>query len=219
MEKDEKSFVLHSTIKALSQMIPIIGGAFSSLYGDVLADIEKKRVGELLEGLRLDLEANIDRINHQFINKEDFLDLLVNAKEKVRRERSEVKRLGFKNILAKGITNEKPNYDEIENNLNLLNQLTADHVYLLKLFSDPLKLVQEAHINPEYTAQLQSLFTTLFYYWELDYTIDLLFDLEGHRLISPIIGEFENMTISRTYDTLKTFLTKRGAKFIGYVVR
>jgi hypothetical protein len=217
MDKKDKQYVIESSVKALITFIPGIGGAIGSILSDALADRKEQRLNEFLQSLKDEISENKEQINSDFISKVDFLDVFEATTTKIANERSEEKRSAFKNILLTGILSPNYTYDQLENQIRILDQLNADHILLLKFFKSP------KTFNPEAaqirTGTILSFFRTLLPNWEHDYLKDHLNDLEIHNLIDNVSRNLQTMMSGVTGENFTGTLTSKGATFALFILR
>ena len=217
MDKKDRQFVVEGTIKALITFIPGIGGAIGSILSDALADRKEQRLNEFLEDLRNEIAENKDRINIDFVSKVDFLDIFESTTLKIANERSEQKRNAFKNILVTGILSNHHTYDDLDNQIRILEQLNADHILLLRFFRAPKEFNSES--SQIRTSTVLNFFTSLLPSWNREYLHDILSDLEINRLIKNVSGNLQTMMTSVTTDNFNGTLTSRGSIFVTFILR
>ena len=211
MEKEDKLFIIESSLKAIASCIPIIGGVGTSIWSDISADRKAQRLKVFLNDLDNELKKNTARINNDLVSKEDFVDVFEMTAKKIAVERSEEKREAFKNILLNGILTPNHTYDELENQIRILDQLNSDHIIVLKIFSSK-KEVSGANTFHKF-------FKEILPGWEFDYIKDHLGDLENLRLIDNIIGNFQTMFTIVNFETVRSRLTSRGISFLYFILR
>jgi hypothetical protein len=217
MDKKDKQYVIESSVKALINLIPGIGGAIGSILSDALADRKEQRLNEFLQSLKDEISENKNQINSDFVSKVDFLDIFEVTTTKIANERSEEKRNAFKNILLTGILSPNYTYDQLENQIRILDQLNADHILLLKFFKSPKTFTPEAaQIR---TATILSFFRTLLPNWDYDYLKDHLNDLEINNLIDNVSRNLQTMMSGVTTDNFAGTLTSKGATFVSFILK
>ena len=217
MDKKDNQFVIEGTIKALISFIPGIGGAIGSILSDILADRKEQRVNDFLQALKDEISENKERINSEFISKVDFLDVFEATTIKIANERSEEKRNAFKNILLTGILSPNYTYDDLENQMRILEQLNESHIFLLRFFKSPKTFRPE--VSQIRTSTFLSFFRTLLPSWEYDYLKDHLNDLEINSLIENVSQNLQTMMTNVTIDNFTATLTSRGATFVSFILR
>ena len=218
MEKKDKNFIKEGVVKGLITFIPGIGGLIGSILSDILADRKEQRLNEFLQSLQNEISDNKERLNSDFVSKVDFLDIFEYATNKIANERSEEKRMAFKNILLRGILTAQTTYDDIENQMRILEQLNSDHILLLRFFKSP-KTFNSGSSNIR-TSTISSFFRQLLPNWENDYLFDHFTDLENNRLIEKYVtGNWQTMMTGVTSDNFTGTLTSRGATFVSFILR
>jgi hypothetical protein len=217
MEKKDRQFVIEGTVKALITFIPGIGGAIGSILSDALADRKEQRLNDFLQALKDEISENKTQINSDFISKVDFLDVFEATTTKIANERSEEKRNAYKNILSSGILSQDYTYDDLENQMRILEQLNADHILLLRFFKSPKTFSPEVDQTQNHT--FLNFFKTLLPNWEQEYLKDHLNDLEINRLIENVSRNLQTMMTSVTTDNFTNTLTSRGTMFVSFILR
>ena len=182
MDKKDKQYIVEGTIKGLITFIPGVGGLIGSLLNDALADRKEQRIYEYLQSLKDEINENKEKLNTQFISTIDFLDIFEATTTKITNERSEEKRKAFKNIMLTGILSPHYSYDDIENQIHILEQLNTNHILLLRFFKSP-KAFSLSESSQARSGTYKGYFRAIFPNWEYDYIYDHLNDLEGNRLI------------------------------------
>ena len=119
-----------------------------------------------------------------------------------------------------GILSGKYSYDEVENQIRILDLLTADHIILLKLFYQPKSFdATNIDITNLRSGTYLGLFRQIFPTWDKDYLFDYLSDLETNRLMDNITSSFQTMMTNVTVENLEGKLTSRGATFISFILQ
>jgi len=228
MQKEDWNFSITGAAKALAQLFP--GTAvIASLYSEVEADqkeqkikqlieIKEKRVLDVIDTMRIELEAHASLLNSDYVNSSDFYEIFISSVKKIADERNETKRIAFKNILLNGMFSQH-SYDDTEEYIRLLDQLSYKHVVLLKLFYSPKDFAKENNIGFPSGNTLQSVMRKLLPSWEQDVLFDNLFDLENMRLIDRLTGSLQVMMTSVTLDSLTGKLTSKGMTFVSNIIR
>ena len=89
-------------IKGIVAAIPTLGSTIASVWSDIEA-LQAKRKQERLEeyfvALHEEVEVLKDKINFTYINQPDFLDIFELTSQYIVNERTEEKRIFFRNIL------------------------------------------------------------------------------------------------------------------------
>ncbi len=93
-------------IKELTRLLPL-GSTAVAVYDELQSkQIERKiqRLEEFYANLATTMKDHTEKINQEYVNKDDFLDVFEKATRYVVSERQEEKRQYFKNILVNSIT-------------------------------------------------------------------------------------------------------------------
>lgn len=100
-------------IKDLVRCLPL-GSTAVAIYEEFQSkQIERKIkcLEEFYTNLAVTVNGHQDKINQDYVSKDDFLDVFEEATRYVVSERQEKKRVLFKNILANSITSTDCDYD------------------------------------------------------------------------------------------------------------
>lgn len=216
-------------IKDLVRFLPL-GGAAVEIYEEFQSkQIERKlkRLEEFYVNLAATVNVQEERINKEFVNKDDFLDVFEEATRYVVLERQEQKRSLFKNILANSILSSDCDYDKTERYFRLLDNLSDLELRVLAVLDNPEKynrshgMIIKDPINNAYQ-------TT----WSTVASIGVLTQLLGinvHQAEEAIAVLFSNgliiensmskrlQTNGNTIYVLKNLLTIRGKDFVKFL--
>lgn len=216
-------------IKDLVRFLPL-GGAAVEIYEEFQSkQIERKlkRLEEFYVNLAATVNVQEERINKEFVNKDDFLDVFEEATRYVVLERQEQKRSLFKNILANSILSSDCDYDKTERYFRLLDNLSDLELRVLAVLDNPEKynrshgMIIKDPINNAYQ-------TT----WSTVTSIGVLTQLLGinvHQAEEAIAVLFSNgliiensmskrlQTNGNTIYVLKNLLTIRGKDFVKFL--
>ena len=216
-------------IKDLVRFLPL-GGAAVEIYEEFQSkQIERKlkRLEEFYVNLAATVNVQEERINKEFVNKDDFLDVFEEATRYVVLERQEQKRSLFKNILANSILSSDCDYDKTERYFRLLDNRSDLELRVLAVLDNPEKynrshgMIIKDPINNAYQ-------TT----WSTVASIGVLTQLLGinvHQAEEAIAVLFSNgliiensmskrlQTNGNTIYVLKNLLTIRGKDFVKFL--
>lgn len=126
--------------KSAISSIPIVGSAAVELWNEVESkQVERKiqRLEEFFNGLSNELDKLKDQINEECIKNEDILDIFEQTSRQVISERNKDKRLMFKNIFEHTITDSKSDFDETEQFLRILHELSQFQLEILAILYSP----------------------------------------------------------------------------------
>ncbi len=218
MEKADWFDSFHTAAKALISIVPFFGGIMGSIYGDVLGEIKENRLKDFINSIKKEVDENTERMNKEFINNVEFLDLFEITAKRIVDERSEKKRLGYKNILLKGVFSSGHTYDETEAQLKILDQLTDSHLILLSLFFNPQVFSKNIDLTRHFGNTYLSLLKIILPGWDYDFLVDHLIDLENLRLIDKISDSLRVVLTKVQLNMLEGKLTSRGMSFVVFIL-
>lgn len=136
----DKTKALSTMGKAAVSAIPFVGGSIASLWSDLeSSQIERKisRFVSLVEALQSDFEIVKDKVNQDFVSASDCQDIFEKMSKLVINERVEEKRVLYKNAYLNSMTAIIVDFDALERNLRLIEQLNTIEIHLLRLFDNP----------------------------------------------------------------------------------
>lgn len=129
-------------IKGITAMIPVLGGTLASVWSDIEA-IQAKRKHERLEefyiALKEEIELLKDQITTVYISQPDFLDIFELTARYIINERTEEKRILFRNVFINSITRNDCTYDKTEKYLRILDQMSNLELFILRILSNPVR--------------------------------------------------------------------------------
>jgi hypothetical protein len=140
------------------------------------------------------------------------------ATNKVYEERSTEKRIGYRNILIKGLIGPKTSYDEMERHMKMLEQLDTSHIELLRWFYRPSDFKQYVDLEKASMTTFLSLFKKVIPDWDVDFLKDTLADMETWRLIEPFRNDLQTMYSKVSPGMLRSKLTSKGISFLSFIV-
>ena len=128
-------------IKALVSCLPLESTAVA-IYEELQSkQIERKihRFEEFCQNLVTTVNTVEEKINSEYVKKDDFLDVFERATQYVISERQERKRILFKNILANSIVSSVCDYDKTERYFRLLDNLSEIELKVLAVLDNPVE--------------------------------------------------------------------------------
>lgn len=126
-------------VKELVRLLPL-GNTALEVYEEMQSkQVERKikRLEEFYSDLAATMQTQQEKINEEFVSKEDFLDVFEEATRYVVLERQEQKRQLFKNILVNSITSADCDYDKTERYFRLLDNLMETEIRILAVLDNP----------------------------------------------------------------------------------
>ena len=210
-----------TAIKALISAVPIFGGPISTILGDIQSIRKENRFLEFINGLREDLHNFSDRVNTEFISKEDFLDIFEQTARKIVMTRQEIKRTAFRHILSNAILSSDVSYDEVEEFLSLVERFREEHVFLLSILRDPVKYDEETGNRVgkggRTMTSISKIMRQLLPDWTKDLIIEVITVLENERLIQHITSRYNTTLTDQGINHLINALTPKGIRFVKFI--
>lgn len=216
-------------IKELTSYLPL-GKTAVDIYEELQSkQIQRKieRLEEFYTNLAASVNADNDRINQEYVNRDDFLDVFEEATRFVVTERQEQKRMLFKNILTNSILAPVCDYDKTEKYFRLLDNLGDMELRVLAVLENP-EQYNKIHgmiiKDPIHNAYQTS--------WNTVTSMGVLtqvLDLKVHQVEEAITALFSNglvvensmshqlNTNGNTIAVLKNLLTTRGRDFVQFL--
>jgi len=201
--------------------VPILGGPISTIVGDIQSIRKGKRFLEFINGLLEDLHNFSDRVNSEFVSKEDFLDIFEQTARKIVMTRQEIKRTAFRHILSNAILSSDVSYDEIEEFLSLVERFREEHIFLLSILRDPVKYDEETGNQVgkggRTMTSISQIMRRLLPDWTEDLILEVITVLENERLVQHITSRY-NMTLTdQGINHLSNTLTPKGMRFVVFI--
>ena len=227
-EKNELSInnvgqACETAVKALTAAVPVLGGPISTIIGDIQSMRRGKRFLELINGLREDLHDFSDRVNTEFVLKEDFLDIFEQTARKAAMTRQEARRIAFRHILSNAILSPDVSYDEIEEFLSLVERLWEEHIFMLGILRDPVKYDEETGNRVGkgggIATSVSQIMGRLLPDWTEEQILEVATVLETERLVQHITSRYKTTLTDRGINHLANTLTSKGVRFVAFISR
>ena len=129
------------------QFIPVVGPLMSSTAMFFLDREKNVRLNRFLIQLSKDMAENTERINQEFIQKEEFRDLVENIFSKAAETRQQEKLDAFRAIFINSIICTSVYYPTIEEITDLIQSWQSLHIRLLKILYDPHDVVEKGGLS------------------------------------------------------------------------
>lgn len=126
--------------KAAVSAIPFVGGSIASLWSDLESSQVERKISRfigLVETLQSDFEIIKEKVNEDFVSAPDCQDIFEKMSKLVINERVEEKRVLYKNAYLNSMTATIVDFDALERELRLIEQLSTIEIHLLRLFDNP----------------------------------------------------------------------------------
>lgn len=188
---------------------------------DLQAIRKERRFVEFLEDMKEDLNKMEDRINQDFISKDDFLDIFEDTSKKIINTRQSEKRYSFRRILTNAMLSSNVTYDEIEEFLHLLDRLRIEHIFLLSILRDPIDYDRKTgnRVGPGggLSTSIYHIMKTLLPDWSEEQILEVTAVLENERLVKNIRSRFKTMMTDQGINHLSNSLTGKGLRFCSFI--
>ena len=119
--------------------VPMVGGVMSDIANEVIAKRQNRRLNKFLVSLAEKLKGVSEKINRDFISKEEFQDLTEDIFSKAAETRQKEKLKALKAIFLNTVLADKPNYNEAVEMAALVERWQPRHIILLKILSNPIE--------------------------------------------------------------------------------
>lgn len=218
-------------IKDLVRLIPVLGGTAVDVYNEFQSKQAERKINRLegfYRSLSVSLASVADKINEDYVSKDDFLDVFEEASRYVVLERQECKRLLFKNILTNSITSSECDFDKTERYFRLLDYLSELELTILAVLEDPERYnSNNGMIIPD---PIHNPFQTLWNDVTAEGVMTRLLHINIHELEGAISVLLSNGLVSQDFKTkrlhtnsnpihvLDHLLTVRGKDFVKYLM-
>lgn len=231
--------IAESTVKGVTKnflsIIPI-ASTMIDVYEQYQALQTERKINRLrgwYKALNDDVQKLKENLNHNYIQKEDFLDIFEETARYVVNERKEEKRLLYKNILLNSAISTECSYDKTETYLRLLSQLDTLALEILKILSDPIQYNKDKgmiiadlpkfHSGPgiHYTLSYKFIEQLCQLLGDKDYEEDDVYEelyfLENNRIIEANVKDRSCQTNINPVIVLENCLTKKGKDFVSFL--
>ncbi len=216
-------------IKSLARHLPL-GATAVEIYDEIQSkQIERKikRLEEFYQSLADTINALESKINQEFVNKDDFLDLFEEATRYVVLERQEKKRECYKNILTNSIISPIVDYDKTERYFRLLDNLSDVELSILAVLENPEEynkkhgMIIEDPRNSVYQFTLNGVDTggvlTRLLGLRIDDVSEAVTTLFSNGLVVENFLRRTIQTNGNTIHVLDNLLTRKGKDFIKFL--
>src|SRR6266511_4130926 len=196
------------TAAALANMVPVLGGAVSNVLSGWAQDRRFARMNEVLWQLGRQVEELSDQ-SKEYVETEDFEDLLRETMSRVANERNEETRRLYAGFLADAVRSPGEPYDEQLRFLQTMERLQADHVRVLKALLEYPSTVSDHSIGSR-AATLKRRLPDM----EPERIAGLVGQLNDLRLTNLSLGGM--MTAAGAEDT-RSSITSFGSRFTRFL--
>lgn len=140
LDGDKMIPVIKGIVKSAISQIPIIGNTALEILNEVESKQVNRKIQRLIEfytNLANELERLKEKFNEECVKREDLLDIFEQTTHQVINERNEDKRRMFKNIFEHTITDIDFDFDDTEQFLRILHELSQFQLTILAVLYHP----------------------------------------------------------------------------------
>ena len=126
----------NAILRSLVNLIPYIGGSIDALFSTRAQEISLKRLNKYFENLRTTFEhVNASKIDNDFLQSEEFYDLILQTSHSIAKSRSEDKIVLYSEILKDAVTREFKDPLSPDDLVNIIDDLSPNDVSFIKILS------------------------------------------------------------------------------------
>ena len=199
--------------------VPMVGGVLSGIANSIIAKRQNRRLNDFLLVLANQYEEFLDRINHDFVQTEEFEDLTEDVFSKASECRQKEKLDAFRFIFLNSILTDRPNYDTSAEILDLVNRWQPRHVILTRILADPLAADAEKNnavgSGGGITTSIGQILSALLPTWSDDQISRTWKDLYDHQIHQT--SGTKTMMTDRGIHQLENRLTSFGQTVAKYI--
>lgn len=206
-------------IKAGLATAPFCGG-LASLMSDYIPSSKMRRLEEFAEQLTTDLNELRDRVNESKILSDEFAFIFEKCFRGVAENYQAEKLESFRGILLNTAIGSSLSEDEKEFFLNLVTNLSALHIRILKFMAEPIPYLTAHGISPDRIhGGFSDFFPIAISGVDLEVIKSAFGDLHQYGFISTDKSIFATMTSSQGLHLLGNRVTEVGKKFVNFCTR
>lgn len=219
--------------KAMISAIPYVGGTIASIWNELESmQVERKlqRFSELIENLQSDFEQIKGKVNEDFVTAQDCLDIFEKMSKFVVNERIKEKRNLYKNVYLHSMTAKTVDFDSVERNFRLIEQLNSLELHLLRIFDNPSKY--DENIGNAYQNHYRDKNGNTTYHYQKNYymleeimlmlprgikkenVLESMLFLSQNRILESGIEQKQLLTNGNPIDIFENALTAKGKTFV-----
>ncbi|MEE3415224.1 MAG: hypothetical protein VZR53_07635 [Prevotella sp.] len=153
INEDNVMLAFKGITKSVISSIPVVGSAAVEVWNEVESkQVERKmqRLYEFLIGLSHELGELKDEIKDECVKNDDIFDIFEQTSKQIISERNKDKRSMFKNIFEHTITDTEFDFDDTEQFLRILHDLSPFQLKILAVLYNPSRYnKQNGNIIPD----------------------------------------------------------------------
>ena len=231
-EKENILPAIKAIAKSIANYLPVLDFAIN-FYEERNNQIARRKIIRLEEFYHSLLETVgefKEKLNKDYISRDDFADIFEQTANHVMDERIEEKRRCFHNIFTNSMMASSCSYDKTEKYMRLLVDMSWLELKVLSVLNSPTKYNEMAgNIIKDPNEGNHFLGFSLSSYNHIDLLVKLLNDsqeeikdalyyLQSNRLIIEQSNAIRSQMISHPIHVLDNMLTPKGKEFVSYVL-
>ncbi len=115
--------------------IPFVGPVLGELVGAFIPDVRFRRVERLVEELKSEVAQVSDRLDEDYVRREEFAILFEDALERATQARNDQKTSAFAAFMAHSMVVERPPLADRQRYLDILDELRPAHLRILAVLA------------------------------------------------------------------------------------
>jgi hypothetical protein len=129
------SVAVRAVAVGLISTIPIVGPVLGELVGAFIPDVRFRRVERLAEELKERVTEVSDRLDAEYVRREEFAVLFEDALERATQARNDQKTAAFAAFMANSMVTDRPSLADRQRYLDILDELRPVHLQILALLA------------------------------------------------------------------------------------
>jgi hypothetical protein len=116
--------------------IPLVGPVLGELAGTVIPDLRFRRLEQLAEELKGEVAHVADRLDAEYVRREEFATLFEDAVERAAQARNDGKTSAFAAFMAHSMVADRPSLSDRQRYLDILDELRPAHLQILAVLAN-----------------------------------------------------------------------------------
>lgn len=231
-EKENILPIMKATAKSIAAYFPVLNFALS-YYEEKKAQVAKRKIARLEEFYRTLSERIVDikeKINTDYISKEDFADIFEQTANHIMNERIEDKRRCFQNVLVNSMMASSCSYDKTEKYMRLLVDMSWLELKILSVLNSPANYNEKVGSvikDPNEGNYIMGFGISSYNHIDLLVKLlnesqeeikDALYYLQSNRLIVEQGNAIRSQINGHPIQILDNMLTPKGKEFVSYIL-
>lgn len=233
-EKDNILPLMKATANSIAAYLPILNFALK-FYEEKKSQVAQRKIARLEEffhSLSKKLENLNEKMNKDYIGKEDFADIFEQTANHIMNERIEDKRRCFQNVFENSIVAESCSYDKTEKYMRLLVDMSWLELKVLSVLNNPQQyneklgnIIKDPNEGNHYLGF--GISTRSYNHIDIlvellnesqDEIKDALYFLQSNRLIVEQSNAIRSQANGHPIHILDNMLTTKGKDFVSFVL-